>query len=100
MMGIWRALDTGILADLRREYGEFWPADRLRSRVNFYLTDHQGLRLLCIGAQCNLFTVRSIQPMENAMTNETLIVRVAQVLLAVTATAASVLVVQFAMLVG
>jgi hypothetical protein len=34
------------------------------------------------------------------MTNETLTIRFAQALLAVTATAASVLVVQFAMLVG
>jgi hypothetical protein len=71
-----------------------------RSRVKVYLIDHQGLCLLCMDGRCNLFTVRSIQPMENAMTNETLTVRVAQALLAVTATAASVLVVQFAMLVG
>jgi hypothetical protein len=38
--------------------------------------------------------------MEIVMTNETLTVRMAQALLAVTATAASVLVIQFAMLVG
>jgi hypothetical protein len=38
--------------------------------------------------------------MENAMTHETLAVRFAQALLAVTATAASVLVVQLAMLAG
>ena len=44
--------------------------------------------------------VGSIYSMENAMTNETLTVRLAQGLLAVAATAASVLVVQFAMWVG
>jgi hypothetical protein len=38
--------------------------------------------------------------MENAMTHEILTVRVAQALLAVSATAASVLVLQFAMLAG
>jgi hypothetical protein len=44
--------------------------------------------------------VRSIHSPENAMANETLTNRVAQALLAVTATAASVLVVQLAMLTG
>ena len=34
--------------------------------VKFYLTEGQVLRLLCVGAQCNLFTVRSIQLTENA----------------------------------
>jgi hypothetical protein len=34
--------------------------------VKFYLTEGQQLRLLCVGAQCNLFTVRSIQLTENA----------------------------------
>jgi hypothetical protein len=38
--------------------------------------------------------------MENTMSNETLTIRVAQALLAVTATAASVLALQFAMLAG
>jgi len=68
--------------------------------VKVYLTDGQALCLLCIGGRCNLNTVRAIQSTENAMTIEILTVRVAQALLAVTATAASVLVVQFAMLVG
>jgi hypothetical protein len=67
--------------------------------VKFYLTDGQVLRLLCIGGQCNLFTVRSIHSTENAMTNEILTVRFAQALLAVGVTAASVFVFQFALLV-
>jgi hypothetical protein len=49
-------------------------------------------------AQCGY--VRSIHSPENAMTNETLTDRVAQAFLAVTVTAASVLVVQFAMFAG
>jgi hypothetical protein len=68
--------------------------------IKFFLTDGQRLSLLSHGGRCNLITVRRIQSMEIAMTNETLTIRFAQALLAVTATAASVLVVQFAMLVG
>ena len=67
--------------------------------VKFYLTNGQVLRLLCIGGLRNLNTVRSIQSTENAMTNEIITVRVAQALLAVGLTAASVLVFQFALLV-
>jgi len=71
-----------------------------RRTVKSYLTEGERLRLLCIGGECNLFTVRAIQSMENAMTNETLTVRVAQAMLAVTFTAASVIALQFAMLAG
>jgi hypothetical protein len=42
-----------------------WP-DQTKNIVKFYLTDHQGLRLLCIGGRCNLFTVRSIRLLEKA----------------------------------
>jgi len=45
-------------------------------------------------------SVGSIHSLENAMTTETFTVRAAQALLAVAATAASILAVQFAMLVG
>ncbi len=68
--------------------------------VKFFLTDPQGLDLLCIGGRRNLTTVRSVLSKENVMTDETLAVRLAQALLAVTATAASIFVVQFALLAG
>lgn len=38
----------------------------MENGVKFYLTGGQLLRLLCVGGQCNLFTVRSIQLTENA----------------------------------
>ena len=76
-----------------------WP-DQTKNSVKVYLTDHQGLRLLCIGGRCNLVTVREAYSLENAMRNETLTVRIAQALFAVGVTTASVLVFQFAMLVG
>ena len=76
-----------------------WP-DQTKNSVKVCLTARQVLRLLCIGGRCNLNTVRSIHSKENAMTNETLGVRVAQALFAVGVTTASVLVFQFAMLVG
>jgi hypothetical protein len=53
---------------------------------------------LAVGAISSLFD--EFQLTEIAMTNENLTIRVAQALLAVTATAASVLIVQIAMLVG
>ncbi len=72
-----------------------------RSTLKFYLTDDHVSCLLCIGGQCNLFTVRSIQSTEYAhMNNIKLIERVAEGLLAFGVTAASVLVFQFAMLAG
>jgi hypothetical protein len=58
------------------------------------------LRLLCIGARRKVVTVGSIHSTESAMTNETFTIRAAQALLAVTVTAASVFVIQFAMVVG
>jgi hypothetical protein len=76
------------------------PGARPKNNVKVYLTDDQVLRLLCIGERCNLGIVRSIQLMETHMNNEILAVRVAQALLAVGVTTASVLVFQFAMLVG
>ena len=71
-----------------------------KNSVKVSLTVGQVLRLFCICGRCNLFTAQSIHSTENAMTNEILTARVAQALLAITATSASVLVVQFAMLVG
>jgi hypothetical protein len=69
--------------------------------VKFYLTNGQVWRLLCIGGRCNLNTVRSNQSTEYAhMNNIQVIERFVQALLAVIATAASVLVFQFAMLAG
>jgi hypothetical protein len=69
--------------------------------VKVYLTDDQVSRLLCVGGRCNLLTVRSNQSTEHAhMNNIQVIERVAEGLLAVTATVVSVLVFQFAMLVG
>ena len=67
-------------------------------RVKFPLTEDQVLGLLCIGGRCNLFAVRSISINgEMHMTNQTyLIARVAQGLLAVSATVASILVFQLA----
>jgi hypothetical protein len=76
------------------------PASKKKNRFKFPLTQGQGLRLLCSGSRRNLSRVRSIHAMENGMTHETFTVRFAQALLAIGATAASVLVVQFAMLVG
>jgi hypothetical protein len=75
------------------------PTSQSRRRfahVKIYLTVDQVLHLLCIGGRCNLFTVRSIQPMGNDMTQEILTARFAQALLAVTATVATVLLFQFA----
>ena len=83
---------------MRLTYHSYRASDHRGGQV--YSTVGQVLRLLCIGGRCNLNTVRSIQSTENAMTNEIITVRVAQALLAVTATAASVLVFQFAMLAG
>jgi hypothetical protein len=51
-------------------------------------------------ARRNLLAVRSVQSTEKHMTNPILAVRLAQALLALTATAASVLIFQFALLVG
>ena len=65
-------------------------------RVKVCLTVGQALRLLCIDGWRNLFSDQSIRRMR--MRNGILTVRVAQALLAVVATVASVLVVQFAML--
>ena len=48
------------------------------------------MHLLCVGAQFNLITVRSIQSTENAIMNEIhIIARVAQTLLAVGMTVAT-----------
>lgn len=69
-------------------------------QVKVSLTVVQVLRLSCVRGRGNLCPVRFNQSLENAMTNEILAVRLAQALLAITATAASVFVVQFAMLAG
>ena len=66
--------------------------------VKISLTVGQALRLLCVGGRCNLITVRSIQQRRTHMTHEILTGRFAQALLAVTASVASLLVVQFALL--
>jgi hypothetical protein len=65
--------------------------------VKISLTKRQEVHLLRNGGRSTLFTVRSIQSTENAMANKIhLIARLAQALLAVTATVASVLVFQLA----
>src|SRR5580704_1323205 len=70
-------------------------------RVKFYLTDSQGLSLLCMSGRSKLSTVRKIQSLEHMhMNNIQVITRVAEGLLAVAATGVSVLVFQFAMLAG
>jgi hypothetical protein len=74
-------------------------AAQIENTVKVSLTESQVLRLLCIGGRCNLSTVRSISK-ENHVTNEILAARIAQALFAVGVTTASVLVIQFAMLVG
>jgi hypothetical protein len=76
-----------------------WPRQS-NFAVKFSLTVGQVLRLLCVGTQRNLETVRSNQLTENDMTHEILTVRVAQALLSITATGAFVLALQFAMLTG
>jgi hypothetical protein len=61
----------------------------------------QELRLLCVGGQFNLITVRSAQPTEYTIMNViNLTARFAQGAFAVMVTTASVLVFQFALLVG
>jgi hypothetical protein len=63
--------------------------------VKFYLTDRQELGLLCVGGRCNLLTLDPFNQRRTQMTNQIyLIARVAQGLLAVSATIASVLVFQ------
>jgi hypothetical protein len=73
---------------------------RSEDSVKVYLTVDQVSRLLRIDGRCNLLTVRSIQSTEFAHMNIQVIQRVAEGLLAVGVTAASVLALQFAMLVG
>jgi hypothetical protein len=68
--------------------------------VKVSLTVGQVLRLLCIGSQGNLSVFDQFNPWRRHMTNEILTARFAQAILAVTATAASILVFQIAMLVG
>ena len=64
--------------------------------VKFYLTECQVLHLLCIGGRCNLSPFDRFKQRRRHMTNGIyLITRVAQALLAVTATGASVLVFQW-----
>jgi hypothetical protein len=60
--------------------------------------DGQILRLLRIGRESNLPLFDQFNQRRTHMTNETLTIRAAQALLAVTATVASVLVFQFALL--
>jgi hypothetical protein len=64
------------------------------------LTSHQVSRLSCAAGPRNLSTIRSFPAMESDMTNETLTVRIALALLAVAATAWSVVVLQFALVVA
>jgi hypothetical protein len=71
---------------------------RPRDSVKFCLTDGQVLCLLCIGRRRNLSAFDQFNQRRIHMTNEILITRLAQALLAVAATGASLLVVQFALL--
>jgi hypothetical protein len=66
--------------------------------VKFCLTGGQVLCLLCIGRRRNLFSVDQFNQRRMHMISEVLFIRVAQALLAVAATGASLLVVQFALL--
>jgi hypothetical protein len=66
--------------------------------VKFCLIDGQVLCLLCIGRRRNLSPFDQFNQRRMHMTNEALITRFAQALLAVAATGASLLVVQFALL--
>ena len=68
--------------------------------VKVPLTVRQAVCLLCNGGRFNLLLVRFNGRTENAMTNELVTFRLVQALLAVAATAASVLIVQFAMVAG
>jgi hypothetical protein len=78
----------------------FHPAVRHEGYVKFSLTVEHVFRLLCIGPRRNLRMARSIQLNgEKLMTTQVHIyARVAQALLAVTATSVSALALQFAML--
>jgi hypothetical protein len=60
--------------------------------------DGQIVRLLCIGRESNLSLFDQFSQRGMHMTNENLTIRFAQALLAVTATVASVLAFQFALL--
>jgi len=73
----------------------------LSPAVKFHLTHGQVLHLLCVRRRCNLITVRSVQPTEYAIMNATnLAARFAQAVLALSVTAVSVIVFQFALLTG
>jgi hypothetical protein len=78
----------------------FLRPGRAANGVKFSLTLDQGLRLLRIGGRRTLCTVESIHHWRGHMTNEILVIRVAQALLAVAGTTASVLILQYAMLAG
>jgi hypothetical protein len=73
---------------------------RLNKRVvKSNLRVSQNLHLLCKGARRTLLSVRSVQQTEYAhMSNIDFITRIGQGLLAVAATGATVVVLQFAML--
>jgi hypothetical protein len=64
--------------------------------IKVFLTGAQIVRLLCIGGRGILLAVRSVNGYAH-MNSTNLITRVAQGLLAVTATGVSVLLLQFAM---
>jgi hypothetical protein len=67
-------------------------------RVKLSLMGGQIVRLLCVGGESNLSLFDQFNQRRTQMTNENLTIRVAQALLAVTATVASVLAFQFALL--
>jgi hypothetical protein len=74
------------------------PASVKRS-LKFSLTDRQILRLLCAGGQRNLYPY--IKPWRTPMTNTAdILARLAPAVLAAAATAASFLLLQFALLVA
>jgi hypothetical protein len=70
------------------------------NHVKFYLRDDQVSRLLGIPERRNLLLRDQFSQWRRYMTHETLTVRIAQALLAVGVTTASILVFQVAMVVG
>lgn len=92
-------LDSSLKAILIRVSG-CRAACGHHSPVKFPLTAHQTVCLLCKGGRFNVPVVRSNRRPENAMTHTLVNFRLVEGLLAVVATAAFVLIVQFAMVVS